>query len=650
MLCQTEQQLEKVKSSLSKASRIAFDVETTSVYSMDAELVAVQVGWEIAGSVAVAYIPVGHKVPTQPKAGHTPGAPEWYPDGWEWALVAPQVSMQAMVEFLAWLLFESEADLYIHNARYEWVVLKQMGLEIPGHRIVDTMIVAAAYDSSRHHGLKELVKDWLGVEMQNIDLLLKYKLGNKNMWRTFDQVPLTTAVPYGEADVAHLFALHDYCWNRLSQQQRKVYMEIEKPLVEVCAFMQWQGVPVDREFLTMYQGVLHTEMGKQVEIVKAIGMAVVGWEVWLNSDQQMSALFEKLGVPFVELGIGQVGREGGKYWSMTLSNLHTIAVKCGGVAKVAAEASATYRQYAKQSGTYVSAYLNYHINKITGRVHGTLDQRGTVTGRLSSYGPNLQNLATAPVGGYAFRDAIRAPQGYKLVSIDYSQIEPRVLASVCGDSNMIQAFLDGHDFYKAASSALFNIPIEEVTSAQRSVGKTCTLAAIYGSGPGNMVYQTGCTWNEARSHMERFFSQYSRIRLYHEYLMDQVRNSGYVETLLGRQRALNRADPPYTVVVNTPIQGTAADLIKLAMRQVYDYCRQSPAKLEMILSVHDEIVFLIPEQSLHLIQDLVDIMEGVGQPYISVPLRVEAVIGDTWQLGESVDMGHTDAIAGLECL
>lgn len=650
MIVRTKLGLNKVRESLQKSSRIAFDVETTGVNPMICELVGFSVGWDIEGQICSAYVPIRHKEPLEyitPYSTWLP-TPKQRPDVWVWQIENGQVSVDDALEFLAWLTGVCEAPLLMHNARYEWIVLKQLGMEIPSSRIWDTMILASMYDPTRQHGLKDLLRDWLGKEMVDLQSLLAYKIGNRNASRTFDYLPIQQAAEYACKDVAHLIELWDYCWNRMDESTRQVYSQIEQPLVAVCARMQWLGVPIDRPFLEEYQNHLAEAMDAAIRVVKGMGLKYTGKEVWVNSGMQLSWLYSKMGVNLSDFGIPLVGREGSKFHSIAYEYLEIIVARTQGDAHLVASAVLEYKQRSKIMSSFVEPYLAYHIDSTTGRVHGTFDQRGTVTGRLSSYSPNMQQIPGMEVGGYSFRQAIVAPPGYLMVSIDYSQIEPRVLASLSNDPGLIHAFLDDQDVYKATAAALFNERIEDVTDEQRSIGKVCVLAAMYGSGPGNMVWQTGCSWSEANLYMDRFFTVYSQIRPFHERLMAEVRMNGYVSTMFGRRRFLDKNYPPYTVVVNTPVQGSAADLLKRAMYDLSIYCLS--AGIDMVMSIHDEIVFLIKDSEVENVQNLVDIMENVDRGLLSVPLAVKVKIGKNWQEMVTMSAIHRPARMGLKVL
>jgi DNA polymerase-1 len=650
MIIRTDSALQLLRKSLSKATRIAFDVETTGVEAMTCQLVGFSVGWEIVGGVVTAYVPLIHKEPVTclSASPHWTPQPDQRPDVWKWELIAGQVSLAAAHEFLHWLVLECTVPLFMHNARFEWIVLKQMGLEIPSARIYDTMILASVYDTTRYHGLKDLLRDWLGKEMEDIAVLLAYKVGNRNCSRTFDLVSLQQAEVYTHKDVAYLFALWDYCLERMDDATKDVYTFIEQPLIAVCSRMQWAGVPVDWDSLLIYRNKLSDAMQAAVAVVQAIGIQHTGESVWINSGQQLTWLYRKMNVDLGAMGVPLVGKAGSQFYSIAGDYLRVVLDNTTGDAHQVAQAVIEYKQRSKILSTYVDPYLNYYRNKATGRVHGTFDQRGTITGRMSSYNPNMQNIPGMEVGGSYFRSSIVAPAGYTMVSIDYSQIEPRVLASVCMDAGMRRAFLQGQDIYKATAAALFGVAIQAVTKEQRSIGKVCTLAAIYGSGPGTMVWQSGCSWSEAESHLKHFFRIYPAISKYHQKLMEGVRQDGYVSTLFGRRRYLDKENPPYTVVVNTPIQGTAADILKLTMLSLSEYCEKHG--VQMIMSIHDEIVFLVPDNQMARVQDLADLMESAAEDRLNVPLLVEVQSGPNWQDMQPMTICHRSPCPYMEIL
>jgi DNA polymerase-1 len=206
----------------------------------------------------------------------------------------------------------------------------------------------------------------------------------------------------------------------------------------------------------------------------------------------------------------------------------------------------------------------------------------------------------------------------------------------------------GHDFYKATAGQLFGVPVEEVTYEQRSSAKICVLAALYGSGPGTIMWQAGLDWNTAKGILERFFQVYSCIRPFHEKLMDIARTTGYVSTLGGRRRKIDQTDPPYTIVINTPIQGSAADILKVAMQRLSVYTLNTG--IQMVISIHDEIVFLVPDDDMWRVQELANIMEAAGQEWVSVPLWVDVAVGPNWQDMQDYTIEHLPVPQGLELL
>ena len=588
---QTQEQLDAMIAAIEETGSFAFDTETTALDAMRAELVGL--------SFAVApgrawYVPVGHQegeqLPLEPVL----------------AAVRP--------------LFESPAVAkYAHNANYDMTVLANHGVGFANVDF-DTMIAAHLLGRSYNQlGLKDLSLNELGHEMTPItDLIGK---GRKQV--TFDQVDVPAAADYAAADADVTARLRQAFEPRLHQDGLDDLMEeTELALLPVLVTMQRHGIKMD-------SGVLHemsADLYRQLQDIEAGIYQSVGHEVNLDSPKQLSDLL------FNELGLPKTRRTKTGYSTdaNALEGLKGIHPVVDGILE--------YRQVSKLKSTYVDA-LPEMVNPQTGRVHTSYNQTGSATGRISSSDPNLQNIPIRTELGRQVRRAFVADGApdWQLFSADYSQIELRVLAHMSQDPGLLEAFQRGEDIHSATASLMFEVPLNEVDSEMRRIAKVLNFGVIYGLSPHGISQQTGFSREQGKEFIDTYFAKYPGISDYLERVKTQARADQYVETALGRRRYLPDINSPNfntrgaaeRMAINMPIQGTAADIMKLAMVRVQRRLDAEEMQTKMLLQVHDELVFETPNEELDSLRDLVfDEMPAAME--LDVTLKVDAKWADNW--------------------
>lgn len=592
----TEGELKVLVEKLGRASSLAIDVETTDVDAMRARLVGVALS---DGPGRGYYIPLGHDSSVE-----------------EGPQLPPEVALEALRPVLA----DARVPKVAHNAKYDLMVLAEHGVEVRGLSW-DTMLAAWLVNpSSRNLGLKGLAWEKLDLEMTPIDALIGKGKGRVTM----AQVPVETVTPYACTDADVTLRLRERLQHELPErEQEKLFHEVEMPLVPVLVDMERRGVALDVQVLEAMSRELQERLA---ELEQGIHR-VAGGPFNVNSTQQLGAiLFEKLGLPVV--------RRTKTGYSTDAAVLDALQGKHEIIGLIQ-----EYRQLIKLKSTYVDA-LPLLVNPRTGRVHTSFNQAAVVTGRLSSSDPNLQNIPIRTELGSQIRRAFVAQKGWRLLAADYSQVELRILAHVCGDEAMLQAFRRGEDIHAHTAATVYGVPLAEVTPKQRYLAKTINFGLIYGMSDYGLSQRTELTREEAASFIEKYFAQFPAVQAYLDETKRRAREQGYVETLLGRRRYFPELAPDSRVpmglrraaermAINMPIQGTAADIIKIAMIRLHQALRQRRLRAAMILQVHDELVLEVPEDELEIVQPLVkSIMEGAYE--LRAPLQVDIKVGENW--------------------
>lgn len=588
--------LDALLAALQRAGRFAIDTETTGTDPMRALLVGVSLAHQPGQAY---YLPLNHI--------RRRGDPT-------------QLPLEEVVARLGPLLADERLEKVMHNAKYDLLVLAQHGMEVRGP-LYDTMLAAWILSpSGRGIGLKEQAWQRLGVEMTPITDLLG--TGRKQI--TMDAVAMDKAMPYACADADMTLRLADLLRGELEQtNQQALLHDLEMPLVPVLARMERRGMLVDVDYLRAMSAQLQERLATlQDEIY-----AAVGHPFNINSTKQLGAVL------FDELGLRPVRRTQTGYSTDSgvleeLQSQHPIAALI-----------LEYRQIDKLKGTYVDA-LPALVNPHTGRVHTSFNQTGTSTGRLSSSDPNLQNIPVRTELGRLVRGAFVAPQGCALLSCDYSQVELRLLAHLSEDPELMAAFYRDEDVHASTAAAILGIPLGEVTYEQRSLAKAINFGLMYGMSDFGLAARTDLSRDDARRFIDAYFGRFRRVKEYLDATIASAHEKGYVETVLGRRRyfpelrATSGVNPNVQraaerAAVNMPIQGSAADIIKVAMIRLDRRLSEEGLRGGMLLQVHDELVLEVPQEEVERTVALV--VDTMSNAYpLKVPLKVDTAVGQNW--------------------
>lgn len=587
----TEEAFAALLEKLRTVEEFALDLETTSEDPLSAEIVGIAVSVEPSHGY---YIPMGHRYP------HAPA----------------QLPLEQVLAKLAPLLSAERPRKIGQNLKYDLQVLLNYGIEVQGVAF-DAMIAHwLLKPDAPSHSLEAIAREELGVQIQTYQDLLA--MGGE---REIREVPVERAARYSAEDAEVAVRLRAPLTRKLGEAKLlRLFEEVEVPLIEVLLWMERRGVCLDvNELLAQ---------GKELEILlektKEELFRLAGGPFNPNSTPQVrEILYERLKLPVLEKT--KTGPATDAQVLRDLAQYHEFPAKL-----------IAYRELEKLRNTYVEKLPGY-VHPKTGRVHTSFNQTGTATGRLSSSDPNLQNIPAKTEVGVDIRRAFVAPPGKVLLAADYSQIELRVLAHFSGDEALIEAFQRGEDLHRRTASVLFGVPPERVEARMRTIAKRVNFGIIYGITPYGLSRDQGIPQAEAKALIEKFFQAYPKVAAFVEKLVEEARERGYAQTLLGRKRPLPGLRNPerrgigqdQRNAINTPIQGTAADLMKLAMLRLHRAWRAGKLPAEMILQIHDELVFEAPEKDAEeagrLIQEL---MEGVWA--LRVPLKVEVKVGRNW--------------------
>ncbi|HBX70576.1 MAG TPA: DNA polymerase I [Chloroflexi bacterium] len=595
------EKLENLVAQLKTAAVIAFDTETTSTDQMQADLVGI--------SLAVApeagyYIPVGHAE-------------------------GQQLPLDAVLEALSAPLTNPNIPKAGHNLKYDYVMLARYGLRVTPLSF-DTMLAEWLVNpDSRNLGLKNLSWVRLGHKMTEIDVLI----GKGKKQITMAEVPIPAAAAYAADDAAVVLRLMPQLQEEMDVAAlTKLFDEIEMPLVPILAQMEMTGIELDRAYL----GNMSRELATRLIEIEDQVFKLVGEPFNLNSTQQLSrALFEvlKLNPP------DRTRKTASGHYSTAAGVLESMS-KSHPVVDLILE----HRELSKLQSTYVEA-LPQQVNPQTGRVHTSYNQAGSRTGRLASSDPNLQNIPIRTELGRKVRHAFVAAPSKQLLAVDYSQVELRIAAHMAQDEGMLAAFRAGQDIHAATAAAIFGVPLEAVTKDQRRHAKAVNFGLIYGMSSFGLTRSTDLTLAEAEDFVEAYFRQFPGIKKYLDSIRDQAAKQGYVETLLGRRRyfpgLVNPSNQQIRMreereAINAPIQGTAADIMKIAMLRVPGALAQAHLSAKMLLQVHDEIVLECPAEE--LAETAILVQNTMEQAYcLDIPLRTDARSGSNWGELEPVE-------------
>jgi len=615
VVVRTPAQLKDLVEKLENAPSISFDVETTGLDKMTAGLVGLCLAVD---SPTGYYVPVGHldQIKQQDKGQMSLFAGEEI-------LAQGQLPLEQVLSAIRPAMTDPSIPKIAHNAKFDYTVLDQHGLRVTPIGF-DTMIGEWLTDpATKHKGLKDLARHRLGIEMTEITSLI----GKGRSQKTFAEVPIEEAAPYGAADADVTLRLVNPLRQEIKAKNQEEILDLEMPLVEVLSAMEQTGVKLDVDFFKK----MSQELTQELASLESQIFEIAGESFNINSTQQLSdILFKKLGLPHEGLKRTKSG-----HYSTAASVLESLKQSddSGMI-----DAITNYRELGKLKSTYVDA-LPELVNPNTERIHTSFNQTGAITGRIASNSPNLQNIPIRSEIGQEIRRGFITEPGWVFLAADYSQVELRVLAHISQDEALIKAFLEDQDIHRTTAAAVYNVPVEDVTFNQRRFAKAVNFGLIYGMGAFRLARDSELTLAEAEKYIAEYFENFPGIRRYLDQTKEMARSRGYVETLLGRRRYFPIFKMPQTgsnrqawmraerEAVNHPIQGTAADIIKIAMKQLHEALNDYQAR--MVLQVHDELVLEVPEEELAEIKPLmVEIMSGALK--LDVPLKVDASTGINW--------------------
>ncbi|WP_442754840.1 DNA polymerase I [Methylocystis sp. JAN1] len=590
-----------------EAGLVALDTETTSLDPMSCELVGVSLA---LGPGRACYIPVGHR-----EGGHDDlfGGAD---------LVPGQIPLGVAIEKLR-PLFEDDAVLKVaQNMKYDLLVLSRYGIAVAP--IEDTMLISYALDSGRNnHGLDELAKKHLGHE----NITFAQVAGTGRNFIGFARVALDKATEYAAEDADVSLRLWRALAPRLpAEHKTAVYETLERPMVETLARMERRGITIDRHMLSRLSGEFAQDMAR----LEADIFELAGESFNLGSPKQLGdILFGKMGLPGAR-------KTATGAWSTSASVLEDLAAEGNEFARRILD----WRQLSKLKSTYADALPGF-VNKETGRVHTCYSLAATTTGRLSSSEPNLQNIPVRNEAGRKIRKAFIAAPGHVLISADYSQIELRLLAHIADIPQLKKAFADGIDIHAMTASEMFGVPVKDMPPEVRRRAKAINFGIIYGISAFGLANQLSIPREEASAYIKKYFERFPGIRDYMDATKKTVREKLCVTTIFGRSlhfprmSSANPSDRAFyeRAAINAPIQGAAADIIRRAMARMDEALEEAGLKAQMLLQVHDELVFEAPEEEAEATIEIARrVMEQAPLPAVqmSVPLHVDARAAKNW--------------------
>ncbi|WP_129629835.1 DNA polymerase I [Candidatus Oscillochloris fontis] len=601
----TSAALADLAQALTQASGFAFDTETSGLRPFASEMCGISIAISPGSAV---YVPCGHAT-------------------------GPQVGVEEVVAALGPFFADPNKPKYAHNAKFDLEVLLGVGIAVQGLAF-DTMIAAALL--GKRAGLKDLAfyELLLPEPMTPIEDLI----GRGSKQISFAQVPIDHATPYAAADADMTLRLVHALEPQLSALPKlhDLYRRLELPLISVLVEMEQAGIALDKPYIEQ----LGQRMGTRIGTIEQEIHQIAGGPFNINSSDQLSdILFGKIGLSTE--GVERTAKT--KKYSITADTLERLRERdTSGICERLLE----YRRLTKLKSTYVDA-LPALVNPRTGRVHTTYNQVGAATGRLSSNDPNLQNIPVRTQEGREIRRGFVAAPGHRFIAADYSQIELRVLAYITKDPNLVRAFQEGQDIHAATAAQLFGVAIDQVDKEQRRIAKTVVFGVIYGISAFGLAQRTELGRSDAQALIDNLFARFPGIRDYINHTLEQGRTSGVVQTIFGRQRAMPelqsrgpRRAAAEREAINAPIQGTAADIMKIAMIKMARALSEQNLRTRLLLQVHDELILEAPEEEVALVSTLVrDVMAGAyslqwhdqeGRHH-HVPLGVDVEIGPNWE-------------------
>ena len=590
----TEKELDELMGLINQADYVSFDTETTSLDYMLAELVGISIALKPNEAF---YIPINHNYEGAEK----------------------QLEQDFVLEALKPFLESDEIPKIGHNLKYDRHILQNAGIDLKG-TLLDTMLFSYVNNSTiTRHNLDAVSKRYLNINPTSYEDVA----GKGAKQIPFSEVSIDVASDYASEDADISLKLYEHIEPLVQKEAKlaKLYSEIEGPLIYTLGDIERNGVLIDSEKLSQQSKELEAKILKLERKVQKNA----GEDFNLGSPKQLQEiLYEKLGLPVIKKtpkGQPSTSEAVLQELSMDFPIVHDIL---------------SYRAISKLKSTYTDK-LPKMINSNTGRVHTSYHQAVTATGRLSSSDPNLQNIPIRSEEGRRIREAFIAPEGYKILAADYSQIELRIMAHLSKDQGLMDAFAKGQDIHQATAAEIFSINIDDVTPNQRRSAKAINFGLIYGMSAFGLSKQLQITRAEAQNYIEQYFERYPGVKNYMDETKSSAKQNGYVETVLGRRLYLadiessnyQRRQYAERSAINAPMQGTAADLIKMAMTDLHSKIRNESLDAKIIMQVHDELVIEVNENQLDELSDLtVNIMADIFK--LDVDLKVDADIGNNW--------------------
>ncbi|MBL1456532.1 MAG: DNA polymerase I [Methylophaga sp.] len=592
----TQQQLDNWLARLKKAELFAFDTETTSLNYLQARIVGMSFSIK-AGEAA--YLPLAHDYP---------GAPD-------------QLDFDATLALMKPLLEDPKALKVGQNLKYDRHILLNHGIDLQGIAH-DTMLQSYVLDSTAtRHDMDSLAEKYLNRSTIHFEDIA----GKGKKQLTFNEIGLEEASPYACEDADITLQLHHILWPKVQAipSLEIVYRELEMPLLPVLNTLERNGVHIDI-FMLQQQS---DQLALDIDRLEKEAHASAGTKFNLSSPKQLQEiLYDQQQLP--------VRKKTPKGQPSTAENvLQELADDGYELPQIIMQ----YRSLSKLKSTYTDK-LPQQVNQQTGRVHTSYHQAVTATGRLSSSDPNLQNIPIRTETGRKIREAFVAGKGAKILAADYSQIELRIMAHLSGDKSLLTAFAEGEDIHRHTASEIFGVEPENVTGDQRRSAKAINFGLIYGMSAHGLSKQLGIERHQAAKYMETYFERYPGVRNYMDNTREQAKKDGYVETIFGRRLYLPeinssnglRRQYAERTAINAPMQGSAADIIKRAMISIHDWLLEADTGIRMIMQVHDELVFEVPEDQLDLAKTEIE-QFMIQAADLEVPLEVGIGVGDNWE-------------------
>ncbi len=590
----TQSQLDEWVTRIDAAPIVSLDTETTGLNPMQAELVGIS--FSIAPHQA-AYLPLSHCYA---------GAP-------------PQLATNLVLDTLKQWIENPEKPKLGQNLKYDKHIFANHGLQLNGI-VHDTLLQSYVLESHRPHNMDSLALHHLGVKTISYDEVTGKGVGRIN----FNQVDIERATQYAAEDADITMQLHQHLYPQIEGDTKlsHIYHILEMPVLGVLFEIERNGVLLDIKLLE----VQSRELGEKMLLLEQQAFAIAGQPFNLNSPKQIQEiLFDQLKLPIIKKTPGGVP-------STDEDVLQKLALDYP-----LPQILLNYRSLAKLKSTYTDK-LPRMVDSKTGRVHTNYAQSVAVTGRLTSNEPNLQNIPVRTAEGRRIREAFIAPSGHSIISADYSQIELRIMAHIAQDAGLLRAFAAGEDIHRATAAEVFGVPLEAVDNEQRRYAKIINFGLIYGMSEFGLASQLGIERAAARAYMDRYFARYPSVADYMQRTREVAKSNGYVETVFGRRLWLpeinspngNRRQGAERAAINAPMQGTAADIIKLAMIAVHNWLAHEKLSSKLIMQVHDELVLEVPDNEIELVKrELPKLMCGVA--HLDVPLLVETGVGPNWE-------------------